>query len=629
MLNRFLILLFVIILFKSNDLSGLSNDDIDSLKSVDYYQSVSDHDKYYLYCHLADISINTDTIIYYSRKARAIAEKNNLNPAQSYVLSGSGYLQSGYPVIALEFFTKAAEYYKESDNKTGLATVYNYIASIYSIQQNFRNFKIYINQAIDLFEEENDSGRLANALQNLGYSYYKENEFDSALIFFEKAKQIYKLINYQTGYAYCIGNTGLVLSKKHNLEEAENLLLKSINILEQYNDDYAIAEFTIEYAYVLQRKKYTTKALEQASFGYQIARQNNIIESVRDAAYRLSDIYKEINRFDSAFFYQSLYITISDSIKNIKSVQRIADIRTEFEIEQKQNEVDILKRKRYTQLFIICSLALILLLAGGLIYVYYKSLTRARKFNLVIEERHKLLERQSNELKELNRIKDKFFSIISHDLRGPISSIGGISILIKESMASDNKALLREITDYIDQTVVSLTGLLENLLNWAQSQQESLNINVEYIEADNLIKQIVKLFSTVALSKNIKIKLDIKGSPVIYGDKNSLMMILRNLLSNAIKFTDSGGEVHISCSKTEKGFIKLIIEDTGIGIQEDKLKTIFDLWIDKSTWGTDKEKGFGLGLNLVNEFVKLNNGKIDVKSNVGEGTTFIILLPSN
>jgi signal transduction histidine kinase len=136
----------------------------------------------------------------------------------------------------------------------------------------------------------------------------------------------------------------------------------------------------------------------------------------------------------------------------------------------------------------------------------------------------------------------------------------------------------------------------------------------------------VSLFSTFVLAKNIKLKIRVDEDIFVSGEKNSLLTIIRNLMSNAIKFTEKDKEISIICNNEEHEMVKLVVEDQGVGIPEEKLKNLFKIGNSKSTLGTEKEKGLGLGLNLVYEFVMLNEGKINVESKVGKGTKFSIYL---
>ncbi|MBN1414973.1 MAG: tetratricopeptide repeat-containing sensor histidine kinase, partial [Bacteroidales bacterium] len=600
----------------------------DSLKGLIASNAVKDDQQFYnICCAIAEESADADEILHFSNEAIRLAEKLNINPARPYLLKGVSYLNTGKLALALEYFTKSANEYIRSKTQTGLASAYLYIAEAYSMQDNHNNEKLYLKKAIDIFRDEGDSVSMATALHNLGYASYNMGQYDTALVIFQHTGDIYKRLGHSMEYAYCIGNSGLVYSRMNELGKAEHNLLYAIEQLNRLGDEYAVPEYMIEYAAILQQKGQLSKAIEVAGQSYAMASENDHIELMRDAAYRLSRLYMDMGKYDSACHFQELFISYNDSVKNYRNVQQMADLRTEFEVAQKQSEVDVLEKNRIILRIIIISLITILLLAGGLILLYYINLKKLRRLTSDLEERQRQLEEQREELKELNRIKDKFFSVISHDLRSPISSIGGISHLIKESLEQNNLAMLTEITGYIDQTVFSLTGLLENLLNWAQSQQGKFPYSEEKLDLREIIGGVVKLFASVSLVKNIQVKLKIKPGLLIRGDRNSLMMIIRNLLSNAIKFTPQGGMITITGDLAEDGGVKIAVTDSGIGIPEERIPWLFEFRENKSTYGTEKEKGVGLGLTLVNEFVKLNKGTIEVNSTVGKGTIFTLLFP--
>ncbi len=600
----------------------------DSLLYILHHDIIKeDTNKYKLLCRIASGSADAGIILEYSEQAIRLAEKLNISPVQPIVFKGIGYINSGKLAPALECFLKAANLYKEQHNDKGLATVYLYISEAYNLQENHDNEKYYLKNAIEIFRKEKDSINLASALHNLGYTDYSMGQYDTALILFSKTGEIYQKLGYVTQYAYCLGNSGLVYSRQSRYEKAEECLLRAIEILTRQGDEYAVTQYMIEYAGILQHKGEIKKALSCATRSFQYAVKNNIIEYTRDAAFRLAQLYQVSGRFDSAYHFQSMYINANDSIKSFKNIQKMADLRTEFEVAKKQAEVDVLQKNRVIQRIVIGSLILILLLAVGLVMMYYYSLKRSQKLTSALHERRILLEKQSTELKELNRIKDKFFSVISHDLRGPISSIAGISYMINESVENDNPALLHEITNYIDQTVFSLTGLLENLLNWAQNQQGKFPYHEENIDTKAIIQEVIKLFSTLALLKNIRIEMKLKPRLFILGDRNSMMMILRNLISNALKFTHKNGMVMITTSISDDQRAEIVVSDNGIGIPAEKIPGLFDFRENKSTYGTEKEKGIGLGLTLIDEFVKMNKGSIDVISAVGKGTRFILQFP--
>jgi two-component system NtrC family sensor kinase len=628
MVSRFITVSCIALLVAINSLFALQDNVTDSLLHLIKNDLIKDEARQYdILCQIVANSSDAEIILQYSEQAIELAEKLEISPARPTVYKGIGFLNSGRLVLALESFLKAAAFYKADGSDIGLATVYMYISETYNMQENHDNEKLYLKNAIAIFTRERDSINLASALHNLGYANYSMGQYDTALILFTKTGELYQKLGYLSEYAYCLGNSGLVYSRRSEFDKAEKYLLEAIEILDNQGDDYAVTEYSIEYARVLQYKGKINEAVALLRKSYDRATRNSILELERDAAFRLAQLYRISGRFDSAFHYQELYMNFNDSVNNYESIQEMADLRTAYEVSEKQAEVDALEKNKLIQLIVIGGLILILLLASGLILMYYYNLKRLRKLTVALDERRIILEQQREELKELNRIKDKFFSVISHDLRGPISSIGGISYMIKESIENSNQALLHEITEYIDQTVFSLTGLLENLLNWAQNQQGKFPYVEEIIDVRETINEVVKIFSTITILKNIRINLKLKAKLSISGDRNSFMMIIRNLLSNAFKFTKAGGTVSISTALTSEGGAEIVVSDNGIGIPPEKLPWLFEFRENKSTYGTEKEKGIGLGLNLIHEFVKLNKGTIEVKSTVGEGTRFILRFP--
>ncbi|WP_421765339.1 response regulator [Ekhidna sp.] len=231
------------------------------------------------------------------------------------------------------------------------------------------------------------------------------------------------------------------------------------------------------------------------------------------------------------------------------------------------------------------------------------------------------------EIKAQKRLKDRFFAIISHDLRGPVSSFQGISQVISLYLQQAKYEDLQKMMSEVDKATDHLSKLLDNLLNWASSELSQIPYNPEKINLSEMIHDVVEIFELIAKSKNITIESEIDPSAVVHVDLNSTVTIFRNLINNALKFTPEGGKVTIK-SEQNGAFNKISVHDSGVGINEEQLQTLFILSEKSSTYGTKGEKGIGLGLQLVNEFTKLNKGEVEVTSEVGKGTTFSISLPT-
>ncbi len=403
MYYRIILAFNVAIVMAINSLTAVNGQSTDSLLYLlnhDYIRE--DTNKLDLLYKIASNSVDADTILKYSEQAIKLAEKLNVSPVQPIVMKGTGYMSSGKLASALECFLKAANYYQDSHQSIGLAIVYLYISEAYNQQENHENAKYYLKNAIEIFENENDSTDLAPALHNLGYVNYSMGQYDTALVLYQQTSKIYQKLGLVTEYGCCLGNMGLVYSRQSEFEKAEDFLLRAIEILTGQGDDYAVTQFMIEYAGILQHKGEIKKAIACATKGFDNASRNNIVEFERDGAYRLSQLYQVSGKYDSAYHYQSLFISANDSIRSYKNIQKMADLRTEFEVSKKQAEVNVLEKNKMIQLIVIISLGLILLLAVGFILLYYNSLKRSRKFTAALDERRILLEKQGTELKEQN-----------------------------------------------------------------------------------------------------------------------------------------------------------------------------------------------------------------------------------
>jgi serine phosphatase RsbU (regulator of sigma subunit) len=358
-----------------------------------------DAERYDLLCVVIDELYDADSIIHYSDQAIELAQKLDILPDLPYLRRGDAYMSTGNLPMALECLIQAASYYETNNNVIGLGMTYSSMSETYNRQGNHDNAQLYLLKAIDIFELERDSLRLAYALHNLAYFYYSMEKHDSALFFYDMTGDLFIELNDTYAYAYNLGNSGLVYSRLSEFDKAEECLLQAIDSLVKMGDEPAINEFTIEYASIFQEKGETSKAVSYAS---RVLMNTDDPIYKRDAAGLLGHIYKESGRFDSAYYYQSMFIVANDSIKNIESVQEMANLRTEYEVGKKQAEVDVLEKIKLRNNIIIIGLGVIILLAIGLITLYYTNLKRSRKLTRALEKRRVLLANQSSELKEKN-----------------------------------------------------------------------------------------------------------------------------------------------------------------------------------------------------------------------------------
>jgi len=240
---------------------------------------------------------------------------------------------------------------------------------------------------------------------------------------------------------------------------------------------------------------------------------------------------------------------------------------------------------------------------------------------------HETLLKMNQELKELNATKDKFFSIIAHDIKNPFSAIMGISDNLEENYMEWTDEMRLESINLISDSSKTLYQLLENLLHWSRSQRGTIEFSPEKIEISDTLYNVTQLLNGPAEAKNIRLETYLPETPLaVKADRQMLDTIIRNLVINAIKYTHRGGEVQI-IAEAIPGFANIIVKDNGVGMNDLVKERLFKIDSQNATPGTENEKGTGLGLILAGEFVHRNGGEIGVESKLGEGSTFHFTLP--
>ena len=262
---------------------------------------------------------------------------------------------------------------------------------------------------------------------------------------------------------------------------------------------------------------------------------------------------------------------------------------------------------------------------------YQKKLLRAnekiKQQKLELEKTNKKLNQLLKDFRELNATKDKFFSIIAHDLKGAFSVQLSGSKLLSEHIDIMDKETIKTVGEELKTNTKNLLNLLENLLHWSRIQMGRIKYKPHKLLLNELTEECIKLMKGRAIEKEIQLYSQIEKNTFVYADQEMVNLVLRNLVSNAIKFTNRGGTVYITSKKQGK-FVEIAITDTGVGISKEKIDKLFRIDENYTTRGTENEKGTGLGLILCKEFVEKNKGKIWIESKLGEGTSVKFTLPA-
>lgn len=368
-------------------------------------------------------------------------------------------------------------------------------------------------------------------------------------------------------------------------------------------------------------RKHAEEMLRQSE-----AKYRNLIETMPDGVYRSTPEGKFIEVNDAM-----VRILGYDSKEDLMSI----DIKTQLYFDSKErdrltkslriNELDIfpLRKKDGTTVYIEDHGWFATDDAGNIIFHegISRDVTQRKQSEVQLQE-------YSEQLKELVATKDKFFSIIAHDLKSPFNSILGLSEIIKNDAKHLDIAAIEQYASIIHSTSNNTFKLLENLLDWARIQQSQMPFQPVSFILKSIANEVIELSNEKANSKMIAIINYIPDNLIVVADKNMIRTILRNLISNALKFTSANGKVGIKAQSIDNN-VEISIEDTGIGIKKEDIKKIFKIGSNFSKRGTENEKGTGLGLLLCKEFVEKHGGQIWVESEDGKGSEFKFRLPNH
>jgi signal transduction histidine kinase len=314
----------------------------------------------------------------------------------------------------------------------------------------------------------------------------------------------------------------------------------------------------------------------------------------------------------------SLNAKLKENLSDADRISTLTKTVEEYKNLNKQKSDDSaaeINKQELIQNILVVAMAL----TAVLLFAVYRSGQRKIRINKLLLEHQEDIKRRSIELEQLNKVKDKFFSIISHDLRSPMNALGGIlNLMDKGNNISQEEfsKLSKELKTQFNHTKT----LINNLLDWALLQMDKLKIQQEKIDVQALVDSNSTLVTSLQ-AKEVKIINNVLPTTIALGDTNMINLVMRNLMTNAVKFSEVGGVVEVS-AKSEGDNYVISVKDSGVGISPEVQKLLFEKTSGYSTRGTANEKGTGLGLILCKEFVERNGGKIWLESEPNKGSIF-------
>jgi len=569
---------------------------------------------------------------------RALKIRTKLNDIESIGNSknsiGSVYYRLGDFSSAMKFFRESLVMRQSSKDTLGMVISFNNIGSVYQKLESFDIAEKYYNSALIFSDKKNYKFGKALTLYNIGLLYLDKKDNGNSLKYLNNSYSIAKSILSQNLRTMILNYKGRNYEKMKDFGNAEMYYKWALSIAKQTKDKFVESLLLQALSRIYVETNRIKEAKEILDNGNDFAQKNDINELLKDNYYLYYKIFLKKNENLKALEYFKLYSEKKDSLL-FKSGNSLANILLKFELEQSDKEKELLRREKtivekeknyqtvLKNFFIIATV--LVLLVGVLLLVLYRNQIKTQK---IIEMQKADLEKLNEQLKELNKQKDKLFTIIAHDLKSPFQALLGHSDLLNNEIDSLSKNQIKECGENINESAKKIFNLILTLLDWARQQLGKFSYSPEIFNVSELMNEVHLLYSNLLESKKITLINSYSVDIYVYADRQMINSVIRNLFSNAIKFTKVGGHIEIKI-EDKIDFVEFCILDNGVGMEESIVNNIFNVDFVSSKIGTQNEVGTGLGLNLSKDFIEKNSGKIWVESKIGEGTKFHFTLPKN
>ncbi len=599
-----------------------------------------------VYLQLAVKNLNFDT-------DKALASKVLLSLSRVF-------FSDDKPKEAFQYAVDALQLAQENQDSVLLARSYLLISEIALHQKDFVGANAHLEKALVISEKLNERLLLTELFHRYGRFYYDRNEYTKALRYFQKSVSLCK--NEEN---HCLTENYLQIGRVYTAtEKYQNALLKFLHALhlqEKHKNLKQIKKILFEIAHCYQKLGKNELAKEYLVRAYSVIDANPDLVLELDILRALFELFETQGDFNNAVIYMKKYIQMKDTVFSLDKSNALAEVEAKLKNQEKENENKLLKSEQENQektienQRLLMGLVIVLLLFSVVItFIFFRGKEKISMSHRLlnqqkedIEQKNALLEIQSEEIKnknrelilqnheilkqkeelaQINNVKDKLFSIISHDFRSPLNSLQGALTIVQMGLLSENeqKKILGELKNKLDLTL----NLLDNLLNWAKSQMQGIVIEPKNFNTEDVIGDTITLLQPQADRKNIQIVRNFFGEKEVFADVRTVELVVRNLLANAVKFTPNGGKVTLTVAADEHE-LNVSVADNGVGMSPEIASSIFNNKNNYTTLGTNSEKGTGLGLQLCKSYIEKCGGHIQVVSEEGGGAKFSFSIPIN
>jgi signal transduction histidine kinase len=576
-----------------------------------------------------------ESSIYYLNRALPLINKNNLRNERAlyYQKMGNALIEQSKLEEGLESTFFALSIFDSLENNYGMAKAYNLIGNVYAENTNYDQALENFGKSLKLYELINDTENIVGVQGNIGITYHRMgNDFQAILILTQVIDYFENNDDFISAGVYLVYLAKSYYNQKR-YTKANQLNLLAIHYLKNTSLHKFYGMACANVAQIKLKSEDHDEALKYNNLGLSILRKGNFKTEIKECYKIFADIYKKLGDLEKCVFYYDKYIELKDTILDESNNRMITQMQARFDLKQKQTEINLLKTetelknsKLKQQRIIILTITLGFFFLSFLFYIHYTNRKKIKAKNTVLQRNEEEIKKQNYQLAELNATKNKFFSIIAHDLRGPFHGILGMSELLVKPDQDYSHEETNSFLKLIHQAANNAFNLLENLLEWSRTQTGKIDFKPIVFKVKSSIQTVINLTDNSAKAKQITLIDKVAYDFELFADFNMFNTILRNLITNAIKFTHRKGQISIEASQ-KNNEIEFAVSDTGIGMSEETMNKLFKISEKITSLGTESETGTGLGLLLCKEFVEKHGGKIKVESEPGKGSCFKFTLP--
>lgn len=584
---------------------------------------------------------DSDAALRYAEEALAMSEASGYLKGKAAALGHIGWInyRKAKYVQALQYSIESMKLSEQIGDNAEMARAMNSIASVSYEQKQYDKALSEFRRALSLAYAAKEFRIIGRTLNNIAYLYLSvKDQVDSAEVYGVRGVKYAQEINDNYLTSFGLRTLGDVMIRKGRFNEGLEMYDKAFQLAEvgMNNTMKAATMHRIAKAYMLLGRMQEAEVilLKNASE----AKQRGYLEELERSYKLLAEIYHKLGREKEAYTFLNQYTILHDTVFSQANSRQIALLQNQFDLYMKEAQIALLTKetdlkqeeisKQRIQLYAtILGCSCVLLLGAVMLYSYQKVKLANKELKAQKEElarKNLEIHDKSLELSSLVATKDKLFSIIGHDFRSPLHSLKGMLDLISRKTMSQEE--FARYTAELKKKTDTVYDNLDNILNWSVSQLQGIKARPVAVSPGSIVSEVFDLHSEIARVKKVLLNNDIDESMEVFADKDQIRLVIRNLVSNALKFTPAGGYVRIwSQSMARKATIH--VQDSGVGIAPSDIGKLF---VKESLWsanGTNNEKGLGLGLLLCKEFVEINNGALEVRSEPGVGSTVSFSLP--